>query len=115
MVPRRTPIAILAVALPAVLFIHVQQRHLVTAFSPTGAVQLKVHRPRRLHQRVVQYHQNNSIASSFASTATTSLCLSSSDIQAKLKAQMAKLQERDRSSKAISPDVSTLVFTSRVT
>ena len=39
---------------------------------------------------------------------STSLFLSSSDIQAKLKAQMAKLQERDRASVAISPDVSFL-------
>ncbi len=38
----------------------------------------------------------------------TSLFLSSSDIQAKLKVQMAKLQERDRASAAISPDVSIL-------
>ena len=41
---------------------------------------------------------------------TTSLFLSSSDIQAKLKAQMAKLQERDRASAAISPDVSILLL-----
>lgn len=41
---------------------------------------------------------------------TTSLFLSSSDIQAKLKAQMAKLQERDRASAAISPDVSILIL-----
>ena len=47
------------------------------------------------------------------STSSTVLNLSSSsseDIQAKLKAQMAKLQERDRSSRAISSDVSVLVI-----
>ncbi len=44
---------------------------------------------------------------SITSTAT-SLFLSSSDIQAKLKIQMARLQERDRASAAISPDVSIL-------
>jgi hypothetical protein len=37
--------------------------------------------------------------------ASTALNLSSSDIQAKLKAQMAKLQERDRSSREISSNV----------
>ncbi len=37
--------------------------------------------------------------------ASTALYLSSSDIQAKLKAQMAKLQERDRSSREISSNV----------
>ncbi len=37
---------------------------------------------------------------------TTALHLSSSDIQAKLMAQMAKLQERDRSSREISTTVS---------
>jgi hypothetical protein len=41
-----------------------------------------------------------------AASVPTALCLSSSDIQAKLRAQMAKLQERDRSSREISPDVS---------
>lgn len=41
-------------------------------------------------------------------SSATSLFLSSSDIQAKLKVQMAKLQERDRASAAISPDVSIL-------
>ena len=39
--------------------------------------------------------------------AKTALYLSSSDIQEKLKAQMTKLQERDRSSKEVSSDVST--------
>jgi len=47
--------------------------------------------------------------SPFSSTTTsTSLYLSSSDIQAKLQEQMAKLQDRDRSSKEISSDVSNL-------
>ena len=41
-------------------------------------------------------------------TTSTSLYLSSSDIQAKLQEQMAKLQDRDRSSKEISSDVSNL-------
>ncbi len=41
-----------------------------------------------------------------AALVPTALCLSSSDIQARLRAQMAKLQERDRSSREISPDVS---------
>ena len=46
--------------------------------------------------------------STFSTTTTTStsLYLSSSDIQAKLQEQMAKLQDRDRSSKEISSDVS---------
>ena len=54
------------------------------------------------HRQIHQgngYHNGDKITS-------TSLYLSSSDIQAKLKAQMAKLQERDRASVAISPDVS---------
>lgn len=45
-----------------------------------------------------------------SSSSPTSLFLSSSDIQAKLRVQMAKLQERDRASVAISPDVSTSCF-----
>ena len=44
----------------------------------------------------------------YKTSSTTSLFLSSSDIQAKLKVQMAKLKERDRASAAISPDVSIL-------
>ena len=47
-------------------------------------------------------------ATTFSSTTSTSLYLSSSDIQAKLQEQMAKLQDRDRSSKEISSDVSNL-------
>ena len=54
-----------------------------------------------------QIHQGNGDHNSIGEKITsTSLFLSSSDIQAKLKAQMAKLQERDRASVAISPDVS---------
>ncbi len=56
---------------------------------------------RQLHQQGNGNHNGDKITS-------TSLFLSSSDIQAKLKAQMAKLQERDRASVAISPDVSFL-------
>jgi len=47
--------------------------------------------------------------STFSTTTTsTSLYLSSSDIQSKLQEQMAKLQDRDRSSKEISSDVSNI-------
>ena len=47
-------------------------------------------------------------AASYSTSTVLNLSSSSSseDIQAKLKAQMAKLQERDRSSRAISSDVS---------
>ena len=55
------------------------------------------------HRRMMQQRSGHDYTSS-----PTSLFLSSSDIQAKLKAQMAKLQERDRASAAISPDVSIL-------
>jgi hypothetical protein len=48
-------------------------------------------------------------------TTTTALQLSSSDIQAKLMAQMAKLQERDRSSREISPNVSESGTSYRIT
>ena len=50
-------------------------------------------------------------AASYSTSTVLNLSSSSSseDIQAKLKAQMAKLQERDRSSRAISSDVSILV------
>ena len=44
--------------------------------------------------------------STFSTNTSTSLYLSPSDIQAKLQEQMAKLQDRDRSSKEISSDVS---------
>ena len=54
-----------------------------------------------------QIHQGNGEHNGEKIT-STSLFLSSSDIQAKLKAQMAKLQERDRASVALSPDVSFL-------
>ena len=57
---------------------------------------------RQIHQQGNGYHNIGEEITS------TSLFLSSSDIQAKLKAQMAKLQERDRASVAISPDVSFL-------
>ena len=64
----------------------------------------------------VMFHltQQCSIIPTAASSYSTSTVLhlsssSSEDIQAKLKAQMAKLQERDRSSRAISSDVSILV------
>ena len=49
-------------------------------------------------------------AASYSTSTVLHLSSSSSeDIQAKLKAQMAKLQERDRSSRAITSDVSVLV------
>jgi len=55
---------------------------------------------RRMHQRS-RYDYTSS---------STSLFLSSSDIQAKLKAQMAKLQDRDRASAAMSPDDIDVVY-----
>lgn len=45
-------------------------------------------------------------------SSTAMFLADSSDIQAKLKQQMAKLQERDRSSHSIAPDVSELLLTS---
>ncbi len=57
----------------------------------------------------VQPKMNSRIAIQSTDTlpTTTAMFLAdSSDIQAKLKQQMAKLQERDRSSHSISPDVS---------
>ncbi len=62
--------------------------------SPTSSFHRHIHQGNG-------YHNGEKITS-------TSLFLSSSDIQAKLKAQMAKLQERDRASVALSPDVSFL-------
>ena len=50
-----------------------------------------------------------------ASTATVLFLASSEDIQAKLKTQMAKLQERDRSSLAVSSDVSDLIAAMPIT
>lgn len=93
MVANRTRAVLLAAVVPAALLVGVRN---VAAFSPAGRLHWpKAYRPRDYqHQPTTVHHR------------ATSLSLSSSDIQAKLKAQMAKLQERDRSSKAISSDVS---------
>jgi len=56
-----------------------------------------------------QTHRRSGI-NDYKTSSSTSLFLSSSDIQAKLKAQMAKLQERDRASAPISPDDIDVVF-----
>ena len=86
-------IAILAAALPTVLLVHILQYG--TAFSPPGELQPMMHPP---HCHQLMGHRR--------AASKTSLFSSSSDIQAKLKAQMAKLQDRDRSSREVSPDVS---------
>lgn len=78
-------------ALFTLLFVHVQD---AVAFSPPS--------PQMMQPSLVQ----PKLTVRDSNRGTTSLYLSSSDIQAKLKAQMAKLQERDRSSREISPDVS---------
>ena len=74
----------------AAIFLNIQ---FVTSFSQT-------HQSRNCIQRAT---------STFSTiTTSTSLYLSPSDIQAKLQEQMAKLQDRDRSSKEISSDVSNI-------
>ena len=70
------------------------QNFMVSAFSPSH---FDLHQP-------IMHHQHPT--SPPISTSTTLYSSSSEDIQAKLKAQMSKLQERDRTSRAISPDVS---------
>ena len=87
MVSSRTPTAIMM----ALSLIDVQHS---SAFAPAPS-----HSQRTVH---CDRHRCRGGAASVP----TALCLSSSDIQAKLRAQMAKLQERDRSSREISPDVS---------
>ena len=83
-------------AMGAVLFVLISfQCHHATSFST----------PRYDLQRMGQVHVQPRFAP--PAVAKTALYLSSSDIQEKLKAQMTKLQERDRSSKEVSSDVST--------
>lgn len=73
--------------MPAVLFL--RAKHDVAAFSP-----------------LARWYPRPTVSAA----TTTSLCLSSSDIQARLKAQIAKLQERDRSSREISPDELDVIY-----
>ena len=75
----------------AAIFLNIQ---FVTSFSQT-------HQSRNCIQRATSTF-------STITTTKTSLYLSPSDIQAKLQEQMAKLQDRDRSSKEISSDVSNI-------
>ncbi|KAL7528305.1 hypothetical protein ACHAXR_002373 [Thalassiosira sp. AJA248-18] len=98
-----TPVIIMAAALFAVTFVHIQH---ATAFSPSGLNLQQQPMVRPHHHLMVQHPR---YLTSTAST-KTALFLSSSDIQAKLKAQMAKLQERDRSSREISPDELDVVY-----
>jgi len=89
---------------PVLLLIHVQCDY-AAAFSPSRVHQ----RPSSNHHRplVVVHRCRRSVP---INPAATALYLSSSDIQAKLKAQMAKLQERDRSSREITPDELDVVY-----
>jgi len=86
---------------PAVLFMYMQQHAAEAFLHPKSNLQQPM-----VHQRPQQQYQKQNPITTSSSSINTSLFLSSSDIQAKLLAQMAKLQERDRSSREISPDVS---------
>jgi len=92
MVSSRTPTAIMMAALRAGAALSLIDVQHSSAFAPAPS-----HSQRTVH---CDRHRGR------AASVPTALCLSSSDIQAKLRAQMAKLQERDRSSREISPDVS---------
>lgn len=98
MVSLRKPAAIILSAWSAALvspfIIICLQHHHATAFSPPAS------HPSTVHRLDPNYNLMRS------TTTTVALHLSSSDIQAKLMEQMTKLQERDRSSREISPNVS---------
>eukprot|EP00581_Thalassiosira_minuscula_P004921 CAMPEP_0183741788 /NCGR_PEP_ID=MMETSP0737-20130205/63047_1 /TAXON_ID=385413 /ORGANISM="Thalassiosira miniscula, Strain CCMP1093" /LENGTH=365 /DNA_ID=CAMNT_0025977239 /DNA_START=81 /DNA_END=1178 /DNA_ORIENTATION=- len=110
MAPLPTSAATLAAALSALLFVDTYH---VIAFTPSARLlQPLLHRPsnnQNLPMANQHQHQREHRLSSASST-TTSLCISSSDIQAKLKAQMTKLQERDRSSREIPPDELDVIY-----
>ena len=82
---------------------------MMAVWSATAAIFLNVQFVTSFSQLNLMPSSRNCIQpTSTFSTTSTSLYLSSSDIQAKLQEQMAKLQDRDRSSKEISSDVSNL-------